>query len=708
MKKFLISAMTLLLSLGSFADEGMWLLPLLEKLNFQEMQEKGLKLTAEQIYSVNGSSLKDAIVIFGGGCTGEIVSPNGLLFSNHHCGFGAIQALSSVEHDYLKNGFWAKNYAEELPAPGLAVTFIRGIEDVTDTVLKGVDDDEEYAKRVAKIESNIERLQKKLEKKNEGKIITIKSFFGGNQYFAFVQERYTDVRLVGTPPYAVGKFGGETDNWMWPRHTGDFSVFRVYAAPDGVTPADFSPKNVPLKSPTHLTISTKGYQEGDFAMIMGFPGTTTRYMTSYEIDKMLTVDNPNRIYIRGERQAILKARMASDDAIRIKYASKYASSSNYWKNSIGKSRGVEKLGVKGQKAQEEAAFTEWVNADPDRIKKYGHALPLIKKYVEEGTPIESDIQILSETIFRATEILNASTTFYNAYNRTYSLERAMEATLAFYKDYDEETDRQVCVRMFEVLREMMPEERRPESLKVIDTKYQGDVRAFVYDLFDNSLFASEQKFLSAMAEGDMMRVENDPALVIMKDASELYTTLREQLKPYRECQEIGHRTYIKGLQEMQPWRSFYPDANFTIRLTYGTILPYSPQDGVLYEYYTTIDGIIAKEDPTNPMDFTVDERLKRLYAEKNWGGYEDKDGSLHTCFLSTNDITGGNSGSPIMNANGELIGLAFDGNWEAMSGDIAFEPNVQRTINVDVRYVLWCIDVLGGAGYLLDEMTIVK
>ena len=700
-----LSAMCAMMSLGVFADEGMWLLPLLERLNLKDMQAKGLELTAEDIYSINGSSLKDAIVIFGGGCTGEIVSPEGLLFTNHHCGFGSIQALSSVEHDYLKNGFWAMNKQEELPAPDLSVTFIRHIEDVTKQILKGVKEEMTEEKRAEKIEKNRKALEGKLVKQYPDKTLSIKEFFGGNQYFLFVTEIYEDVRLVGTPPYAVGKFGGETDNWMWPRHTGDFSVFRVYAAPDGKTPAKYAPENVPYKADKYLTISTEGYEEGDYAMIMGFPGTTTRYMTSYEIDKMLTVDNPNRIYIRGERQNILKVRMAADDAIRIKYASKYASSSNYWKNSIGKSRGVEKLGVKAQKAAEERAFAEWVAGDAQRTKKYGEALPLIEKYVTEATPYESDAQILSETIFRAAEILNASKTFYNAYNRNKDLEGAVERTLAFYKDYDEATDRLVTCRMFEVLREMIPAERRPQSLAVIDEVWGGDVSAFTEDLFEKSAFANEEKFLAAVAEG-VEFMDTDPAFEIMKDASVLYKELNAKVKPLKEEYRKGHRLYIAGLMEMQPERAFYPDANFTLRLTYGTILPYSPADGVEYRYYTTIAGVVAKEDPKNPVDFTVDERLKQLYAEKNWGGYEDKDGTLHTCFLSTNDITGGNSGSPIMNSKGELIGLAFDGNWEAMSGDIAFEPNVQRTINVDVRYVLWCIDTLGGAGWLLDEMTI--
>ena len=709
MKKIFIGIVALLMSFSAVADEGMWLLPMLKKLNIADMQAKGLQLSAEDIYKVNGSSLKDAIVIFGNGCTGEVVSGDGLLFTNHHCGFGSIQALSSVEHDYLKNGFWAMNRKEELPAPGLTVTFIRHIEDVTAQVLKGVKDSDNYDARAEKVEKNIKSLHAKLQKKNGAKQISIKEFFGGNQYFAFVMEVYKDVRLVGTPPYAVGKFGGETDNWMWPRHTGDFSVFRIYAAPDGVTPAEYAAENVPYQAPTHLTISTQGYQVGDYAMIMGFPGTTTRYMTSWEIDQMLETENPNRIYIRGERQAILKKRMAADDAIRIKYASKYASSSNYWKNSIGMSRGVKKLGVKGQKEAIESEFTAWVwgEMNKKRIDIYGEALPLIEKSVKAATPIESDMQILNETLFRAAEIIVAPMRYRNALRRSENAEGAVEALRKFYKDYDEATDRLVSKRMFEVLREMIPAERRPKSLEVIDTEFGGNVGAFTEDLFNNSAFASEEKFIAAVSsEGGLEAVKKDRAYLIMEDAMKLYQQLHKEVAPIQKDYYTGHRLFVRGLQEMNPEKSYYPDANFTLRLTYGTILPYSPADGVLYKHYTTIDGVVAKEDPTNPVDFTVDEKLKTLYAAQDWGGYADADGTLHTCFLSTNDITGGNSGSPIMNSRGELIGLAFDGNWEAMSGDIAFEPNVQRTINVDVRYVLWCIDKLGGASWLLDEMTI--
>ncbi len=704
MKKFLLLFVSLTLSLSIFADEGMWLLPLLKKTNIKDMRAHGLKLSAEEIYSLNKNSLKDAIVIFGGGCTGEVVSPEGLVFTNHHCGFSSIQALSSVEHDYLKNGYWAMDRSQELPAPGLSVRFVRSIEDVSKKVLKGVKDDMPEKERNAKIDENRKELEEALKKANAGKQILVRDFFGGNQFFAFVIETYNDIRFVGAPPSSIGKFGGDTDNWMWPRHTCDFSVFRIYAAPDGVTPAAYSTDNVPYKAPVHLTVSTKGYKEGDFAMIIGFPGSTERYMTSYEIDDMLNVSNPNRIYIRGERQKILSERMATSDKIRIQYASKYASSSNYWKNAIGMSRGIKKLGVKAEKEAEEKAFAAWVNEKPSRVKEYGNALTLLRESTAELSPVDSEMQVLSEAVLRSIEMSGIARSVNTAIARGATTDKIKSGAADLYKDFDLETDRQVAIRMLEIVKEMLPAERLPEFYKTIDIYFGGDISAFVNDMYSKSVFTSQERFESVADQPDVLK--NDPAAKLGNSVYEQYAALRKSRVAAMARFDEGHRLFIKGLMEMYPKKSFYPDANSTIRLTYGNIEPYSPADGVEYKYYTTLKGVIDKEDPTNPIDFTVPDKLKELYAAGDWGRYGDSDGKLHACFLSNNDITGGNSGSPVMNANGHLIGLAFDGNWEAMSGDVAFEPDLQRCINVDVRYVLFIIDRFGGAGWLLNEMTI--
>ncbi|MDY3978597.1 MAG: S46 family peptidase [Tidjanibacter sp.] len=696
MKKLLVSIFALLSVFTLSADEGMWLLPLLKKQNIKQMQKQGLRLSAEDIYSVNNNSLKDAIVIFGGGCTGEIVSPEGLVFTNHHCGFGSIQALSSVEHDYLKNGYWAMNNAEELPAKGLSVKFVRNIKDVSKEILKGVKDDMTAEQRSEQITSNSKAY---IEKYGYGddkfKYLEISDMFGGNQYFAFDMEVYPDVRFVGAPPQSVGKFGGETDNWMWPRHTGDFSVFRIYAAPDGISPAEFSTDNVPYQAPVHLKVSLDGYNEGDFAMVIGFPGSTDRYMTSFEIDAMLNVSNPNRIFIRTERENILSRHMLQSDKVRIQYASKFASSSNYRKNSIGMSRGVEKLGVKAQKEAIQADFTTWVNSSSKRSAKYGDALPLIESAVASLTPIDNQMQIISEALLRAVEMIRNSRRIA-LYARNHTAEEVDAFAEAFYKDYDETVDREVAKRIFRYVA-LEKADEMPDFMTIGGV----DTDSLVDALYDASSFSSYDKFAAA----DRSTFMEDPAVVLAAKIGSRYNELRAERAPFDNQFEEGHRKFVAGLLEMESDKAHYPDANFTMRLTYGTILPYSPADGVLYNYYTTLKGVMDKEDVNNPVEFTVPEKLKQLYGESNFGQYTAPDGTVHTCFLSTNDITGGNSGSPVLNADGELIGLAFDGNWEAMSGDIAFEPELQRCINVDVRYVLFLIEKLGGAEWLINEIA---
>ena len=695
MKKLFLLIAAACASLTAAADEGMWLLPYLQKMHIKEMKARGCKLSAEEIYSVNKSSLKDAIVIFGPGCTGEIVSADGLLFTNHHCGYGSIQALSSVEHDYLKNGFWAMSREEEIPAPGLKVRFIRKISDVTSDILGYVPDVASGEERARIVAEHAAAVRSRIAQDNPGMEVLVKDFFGGNQFFAFVIEVFSDVRLVGTPPTSIGKFGGDTDNWMWPRHTGDFSVFRVYAGPDN-KPAEYAPENRPYKAEKFLKVSLNGYDEADFAMIMGFPGSTQRYMTSYEIDRMLEVENPQRIFIRGERQAILKEDMAASDKVRIQYASKYAQSSNYWKNSIGMSRGIKRLDVKGRKQEQEAAFRAWAAKNTLPTEGYVDALDKIRESVEETLPSFASRQYLQEAFLRAVEILTPAR--YALMLKGAELEKALKG---FYKDYNRATDRRVAKRMFQIVKENC-KELPSVFAEVIGGRFGGDTDAYVDYLYDNSVLADEGKALAAVASGEDL--SKDPAVLLNRSSAKKMRALSEAQQDGQQKYADGHRLYIAGLMRMQPKKAWASDANFTIRLTYGRVLPYNPADGIRYNYYTTLKGVMEKENPENPTEFTVPVKLKELYAAKDFGRYANAAGELPTCFLADCDITGGNSGSPVLNAKGSLIGLAFDGNWEAMSGDVAFEPELQRTIAVDVRYVLFVIDKFAGAGWLLDEL----
>ena len=673
------------------ADEGMWLLPYLQKMNIKQMRAEGCRLTAEDIYSMNNSSLKDAIIVFGGGCTGEIVSDKGLIFTNHHCGYGSIQQLSSVEHDYLKYGFWASSYDEELPVPGLTVRFVRSIEDVTAQIVGNVPSTSGEAERSKIVGENIALVTKELETQNKGMSIQVLPFFGGNQYFAFVMEVFRDVRLVGTPPSSIGNYGGDTDNWMWPRHTGDFSVFRVYADKDN-RPAEYSKENRPYEAPRHLEISLDGVRENDFAMVMGFPGSTERYMTSYEIDQTLEVSNPQRIFIRGERQEIMRRHMEASDEVRIKYASKYAGSSNYWKNSIGMSRGLERLNVRAKKQAEEESFQKWADANTLPEEGYMEALPKIREAIENITPAAASQQYLQEAFLSAVEIIR---------NAAQDLDK--ERLEEFFGDYDTALDHEVARRMFRIARENMKPEDLPSVYKdVIDARFGGDTDAYVDWLYETSAYTSLEKALTLTDETR----KQDPAYELAKSVIDRGRELSEARREWTTLYNEGHRLYIAGLMRMQPDRAWYPDANFTIRLTYGQVLPYDPADAVTYNYFTTLEGVLAKEDPENPTEFTVEEKLKELYRKKDYGRYADADGRIHTCFLANLDITGGNSGSPVLDGRGRLIGLAFDGNWEAMSGDIAFEPELQRCIAVDIRYVLFIIDKYAGCKHIIDELDI--
>jgi len=696
------------------ADEGMWMLPLLQKMNGKALEQAGCRLTPDQIYSINHSSLKDAIVQFGGGCTGEIISDKGLLVTNHHCGYGSIQKLSSVEHDYLTDGYWAMNNTEELPAEGLTVTFLEYMEDVTAIIEKA----EAKARKEYRDSSDFDThvaiaRDKAIAKISEDRrddyphcSTEVQSFYNDNVYYFIVYKTYRDIRFVGAPPSSIGKFGADTDNWMWPRHTGDFSMFRVYADKDN-NPADYSPDNVPYTPKHHLKISLKGVQEGDYTMIMGYPGRTTRFQTSPELQFQIE-QNDIRIAARTIRQDIMMEDMLADPKVKIQYASKYSGSSNGWKKWQGMKLAFDKLSIIPRAEKEEADFTEWVNANRKRTEKYGFAIDSIKAGVSMQKEAYDVYTTLSESAARI-EILNAASSFKkNAASSTAdsiaALKEAAGNLKDFYKDYSADTDRKIAKAMLKFYRENVSPEY---YLKLEEDFASMDIDKYVDELFDASIFTSPAKLDAAISEYGAAAADNDPALHLAKAISGVAVKVFPTIMGSRNLLEKGRRAYTAGLLEWKKGQPSYPDANFTMRLTYGSVKPYSPKDAVLYKYYTTLDGVIEKEDPDN-WEFIVPAKLKELWKTKDFGQYAMSDGKMPVAFLSNNDITGGNSGSPVMNADGELIGLAFDGNWESMSSDVMFEPDLQRCINVDIRYVLFIVDKFGDAGYLLDEMEIVK
>ncbi len=683
------------------ADEGMWILSLLNK-NYAQMKKQGFKLTPEDIYSLNKASIKDAIAIFGRGCTSEIVSNKGLLLTNHHCGYGAIQSQSTVEHNYLKDGFWAMNLKEELPIPGLSVRFFVRIEDVSAQINKKLKDKMSYEERQKVVKEIGDNIVEEATKGNNY-IARVQSFFNGNSYYLVLYEKYGDVRLVGTPPESIGKFGHDTDNWVWPRHTGDFSVFRVYMSPDGKA-ADYSENNVPLKPKYFLPVSIKGVEKDDFTMVIGFPGRTNRYMTSYEIENLINVTNTNRIKIRGIRQELMMEDMMADEKIRIQYSSKFARSSNYWKNSIGMNKGLRKLNVYGQKQITENKFREWYGQNKKRTAKYGNALTLIENANKGISEYQSVSQYISETMLRGIEIFGFASRVANMLDKPEAIKKYAEG---FFKNYSKATDQKIAIAMLKLFDEDVDVKYHPTFItEEINNKLKGNFNTYVDDLYAKSIFANEAAFFKFMENYDKESLQKDPAFTAAKSINETYSDVRAKAKKYSADMATGRRLFLAGLMEMDKDKNFYPDANFTMRLSFGKVGDYKPRDGVTYDYYTTLEGVMEKEIPGD-FEFDVSPKLKELYQKKDYGKY-GKNGVMPVCFTSNDDITGGNSGSPIMNANGELIGLAFDGNWEAMSGDIAFEPKLQKCINVDIRYVLFIMDKFGGAKHLVDEMNIVE
>ena len=719
MKKILCILAAVAVFAGSVrADEGMWMLPLLQKMNSKAMKDLGCKLSAKQIYDMNNCSLKDAIVQFGGGCTGEIISSDGLLITNHHCGYGSIQKLSSVEHDYLKDGYWAMNRSEELPCEGLTVTFLEYMKDVTESIekaskkaMKKYRDStnvEELAAKAA--EKAIEEMVADAKKRNPDCNVDIVPFYNDNVIYLIVSKEYKDVRFVGAPPSSIGKFGADTDNWMWPRHTGDFSMFRVYAGKNN-KPAEYSPANVPLRTRnSHLKISIAGIEEGDYTMIMGYPGRTTRFQTSPEL-KFQIEQNDIRIAARTVRQEVMLADMLADPKVKIQYASKYSSSTNGWKKWQGMKLAFDKLNIIGRAEQEENAFSRWVNENDKRKAKYETALDDLANGVAAGRKDNLAFTTAYESIFKI-ELTTFALSLSNMFSRNVvagkdsvaALNDALKAVTAAYDDYSVATDRKVAKAMMKFYRENAAPENYPAGLS--EDFATMDIDAFVDNLFDSSDFTSKEKLEKAVAEKGTGIFE-DPACAVGKS---IYAqTLAANVRASKSAEDLAaaRKTYTAGLLEWKKGEPSYPDANFTMRLTYGTVGGYSPKDAVIYKHYTTLDGVMEKEDPDN-WEFVVPERLKYLWKTRDFGKYAMKDGKMPVAFLSNNDITGGNSGSPVLNANGELIGLAFDGNWESMSSDVMFEPELQRCINVDIRYVLFIVEKFGDAKWLIDEMDIVR
>lgn len=721
MKKIKILVLSLICAAFSpaKADEGMWLLQLMKEQNLADkLKAQGLKMNVSDIYNPDQITLKDAVGIFGRGCTGEIISPNGLILTNHHCGYDAIQQHSSVEHDYLTDGFWAKSMEEELPTPGLTFKFVERIVDVTDKVNSDIEKGKikeeesfgsEYLKKLA-----ADDLKKSDLKKAPGITTMALPFYEGNRFYVFYIKTYTDVRMVAAPPSSVGKFGGETDNWMWPRHTGDFSMFRIYTDKEG-NPADYSAENIPLKAKKHLAISLKGLQEGDYAMIMGFPGSTSRYLTESEVKLRMSATNTPRIEVREARQNVLRAEMAASDKVRIQYASKFAVSSNYWKNSIGMNKAIIDNKVLETKADQETRFAKFAMAKKNA--DYQGVVEKIDAYVANIEPIRTQSTYFSEVFRTGIEFESSYKLFENLEkalkkNKKKDIEKAVSALKEEFedihnKDYDHEVDRKVAKVLIPLYASKVPTEALPKFYETIKNDFNGDYNAYIDACYDKSIFANEENFNKFIANPTVEAIESDLMVQYSEAKAEMGRIIGEKVKEASKGIDLLHKTYVRGLCEMYAPEPKAPDANFTIRLTYGNVKPYDPKDGVHYKYYTTLKGVMEKEDANNP-EFVVPAKLKELYNTKNFGRYAMDNGEMPTCFLTTNDITGGNSGSPVMNGNGELIGCAFDGNWESLSGDINFDNNLQRCIAVDIRYVLFIVEKLGGCKNLIDEMTIIE
>ena len=710
MRKLIIAVVAFGFSFGNSAraDEGMWL-PFLIGRNYEDMKKHGLKLSQEEIYSINKSSLKDAVISFGGFCTGEIISNQSLILTNHHCGYDAIAGASTPEKNYLDNGFWAKNNAEEIPVPGLTATFMIRMEDVSATVLKELNNSMTAAQRAAKIKEVSDILIKDATNGTNYEAF-VRDFYDGNEFYLFVKETFTDIRLVGTPPQSAGKFGGDTDNWEWPRHTADFSMFRIYSGKDN-KPAKFSADNVPYKPKHSLPVSIKGVKQGDYAMVMGFPGRTNRYLTSYGVEQAVSLEQPKIVDVRAKKLEIMKKYMDKDVAVRLNYSSKYAQVANYWKYFIGQTKQLKANGVADKKRAVETDFLKFaqgkaeydnVLSDIDKAFTTTNSIVYLRVYQSEFVR-QVDINSLAYMLKLS---LDASAKG-DADRAKQMKTNAIDQAETFYKERSMDIEMETLEEVLKMYLRDIPAAQRVGLAKSLT---EEGVAAFMARLRANSIFASEERFNAFMAAYDEAVLKQDPLFILIKDLDDAFVkaTTEASVKEATEKLQRANRLFVDGVRKMQPNKKFYPNANSTMRLTYGNVLAYEPRDAVKYDFYTTIDGVMKKEDPSNP-EFNVDPRMKEVWMKKDFGQYADKTtGKLVVNFLSNNDITGGNSGSPVINGNGELIGTAFDGNWEAMSGDIYFEPNIQRTISLDVRYTLWLIDKVYGATNIVNEMKLVK